>query len=305
MTGSRTVDDKALTLDDLLREGAEILSRAQVPDGELDARRLLLEAFHMEQVHFLMERMKPAEEPEARNAYRQMIRRRAEREPLQYILGRQEFMGLEFEVNRHVLIPRQDTETLVELVLKEQQDKRKTVVDLCTGSGCIAISLAAIGGYASVTATDLSPEALKVAERNAGKLLKDRQENRSSHGRFARSRFTLRQGDLFDALEPGAKYDILVSNPPYIPENVIGGLQPEVRDYEPVLALNGSADGLEFYRRIAEEGKQWLNPGGAVYLEIGFDQGEAVSSLLISHGFQNIEVFKDLPGHDRVVRAWA
>lgn len=294
MTGSRTAEDKALTLDDLLREGAEILSRAQVPDGELDARRLLLEAFHMDQVHFLMERMKPAEEPEARNAYRQMIRRRAEREPLQYILGCQEFMGLEFEVNRHVLIPRQDTETLVELVLKEQQDKRKTVVDLCTGSGCIAISLAAIGGYASVTATDLSPEALQVAERNAGRLLEG-----------WHSRFTLRQGDLFDALEPGARYDILVSNPPYIPEDVIGGLQPEVRDYEPILALNGSADGLEFYRRIAEEGKQWLNPGGAVYLEIGFDQGKAVSSLLRNHGFQNIEVFKDLPGHDRAVRARA
>lgn len=294
MTGSRTAEDKALTLDDLLREGAEILSRAQVPDGELDARRLLLEAFHMDQVHFLMERMKPAEEPEARNAYRQMIRRRAEREPLQYILGCQEFMGLEFEVNRHVLIPRQDTETLVELVLKEQQDKRKTVVDLCTGSGCIAISLAAIGGYASVTATDLSPEALQVAERNAGRLLEG-----------WHSRFTLRQGDLFDALEPGARYDILVSNPPYIPEDVIGGLQPEVRDYEPILALNGSADGLEFYRRIAEEGKQWLNPGGAVYLEIGFDQGKAVSSLLRNHDFQNIEVFKDLPGHDRAVRARA
>lgn len=272
-----------------------MLQAAGVSEAALDARCLLFEAFHTDTMHFLMNRMRPlpetVETETAVSAYREMLAERSRRIPLQHILGQQEFMGLTFKVNRHVLIPRQDTETLVELVLEEQKDPGKKLLDLCTGSGCIAISLAVKGDYREVTAADLSPDALGVARDNADRLL-----DRSC-------RFTLCQGDLFEALEPGWRYDILVSNPPYIPTEVIKGLQPEVRDHEPMMALDGTEDGLLFYRRIAQEAKKWLNPGGSIYLEIGHDQGESVSRLLEEAGFEHVRVVKDLPGLDRVVRA--
>ena len=156
-----------MTLHQLLNEGTNSLLRAGAPEAQLDARRLLLEAFHLDTVHFLMNRMQALEQTKAVEAairhYRQMIKKRCSRIPLQHILGNQDFMGLTFKVNKHVLIPRQDTETLVELVLEEQKDRKKKVLDLCTGSGCIAVSLAVLGGYADVTAVDLSLEALNVA----------------------------------------------------------------------------------------------------------------------------------------------
>ena len=267
--------------------------RRRKPDGENDAKLLLFEVFHLDLVHFLMDRLRPlsesdAETQEKMQTYRGMIAKRASRIPLQQILGSQEFMGLEFYVNEHVLIPRQDTETLVELVLQEQQGREKKLLDLCTGSGCIAISLAVKGGYESVTATDLSEEALKVAERNA-----------KTH----QKKIIFRQGDLFSALpqtEAGT-FDIITSNPPYIPTAVIATLEPEVREHEPMMALDGTEDGLRFYRQIAQEAGTWLKPGGAIYLEIGYDQGEAVSGLLREAGFDKVRVVKDLPGKDRVV----
>lgn len=287
-----------MTLYQLLTEGTKKLDKAGVPEARTDAQRLLLEAFQTDMVHFLMSRTEQLpREPaavSAVSAYQAMIEKRCHRVPVQYILGSQEFMGLTFLVNRHVLIPRQDTETLVEQVLKEQpcQDRQgKRLLDLCTGSGCIAISLMVKGGFEDVTATDLSEDALAVAGENAYRLLQPG------------SRLKLCRGDLFQALKPGSKFDILVSNPPYIPTSEIGGLQPEVREHEPVMALDGSTDGKEFYRRIAGEAKEWLNPGAALYLEIGYDQGEAVCQLLEQNGFNHIEVIKDLPGLDRVIRA--
>lgn len=286
-----------MTLHQLLNEGTGSLIRAGAPEPQTDARRLLLEAFGLDTVHFLMNRMQPLEQTRAVEAaaadYRQMIKKRCRRIPLQYILGNQEFMGLTFRVNRHVLIPRQDTETLVELVLEEEKEKHVRILDLCTGSGCIAVSLAALGGYEDVTATDLSDDALKVAGENAAELLGEP------------GRIRLLQGDLFGALEDDAEkhtFDIITSNPPYIPTEVIRGLQPEVRDYEPGMALDGDGDGLTFYRRIAGEAGAWLKPGGRIYLEIGHDQGEAVSRLLEEAGFSRIKVVKDTPGLDRVVR---
>lgn len=283
-----------MTLHQLLNEGARQLNDAQDPEPQLDARRLLLEAFGLDTVHFLMNRMEPLKDNQVTRAamkdYREMIAKRCRRIPLQYILGTQDFMGLTFRVSRHVLIPRQDTETLVETVLREQKDKKKSVVDLCTGSGCIAISLAVLGGYQKVTATDLSQEALKIAEENAVRLL-------GEDGRFC-----LQQGDLFHALTPGETYDIVTCNPPYIPTEIIKGLQPEVRDYEPLMALDGDSDGLIFYRQIAAQAGKWMNPGGCIYLEIGHDQGEAVSVFLQEAGFHNIRIIKDTPGLDRVVR---
>ena len=282
-----------MTLYDLLTEGSAALLQAGDTDGENDAKLLLFEVFHLDLVHFLMDRLRPlsesdAETQEKMQTYRGMIAKRASRIPLQQILGSQEFMGLEFYVNEHVLIPRQDTETLVELVLQEQQGREKKLLDLCTGSGCIAISLAVKGGYESVTATDLSEEALKVAERNA-----------KTH----QKKIIFRQCDLFSALpqtEAGT-FDIITSNPPYIPTAVIATLEPEVREHEPMMALDGTEDGLRFYRQIAQEAGTWLKPGGAIYLEIGYDQGEAVSGLLREAGFDKVRVVKDLPGKDRVV----
>lgn len=282
-----------MTLYGLLNEGSAALLQAGDADGENDAKLFLFEAFHLDLVHFLMDRLRSLSEQDEQvqeqiRTYRSMITKRASRIPLQQILGSQEFMGLDFFVNEHVLIPRQDTETLVELVLQEQQSTEKKLLDLCTGSGCIAISLAVKGGYESVTATDLSEEALKVAERNAKAHQKE---------------IIFRQGDLFTALpqSEAGTFDIITSNPPYIPTAVIATLEPEVREHEPMMALDGTEDGLKFYRQIAKQAGTWLKPGGAIYLEIGYDQGEAVSGLLREAGFDKVRVVKDLPGKDRVV----
>ena len=326
-----------MTLYDLLNEGSSMLQQAGDTDAENDAKLLLLNAFDLNLVHFLMDRLRPLSETDVAvqeqiQNYRAMVAKRASRVPLQQILGSQEFMGLDFFVNEHVLIPRQDTETLVELVLEEQQgkqqeqqlegqqkkqqeqqpeeqqkkqreqqseeqqkkqrgqkpEKSRKLLDLCTGSGCIAISLAVKGGFESVTATDLSEEALKVAERNT---------------RTHQVPIRFFQGDLFSALPQSEvkTFDIITSNPPYIPTAVIATLEPEVREHEPMMALDGTEDGLKFYRQIAKEAGSWLKPGGSIYLEIGYDQGEAVSGLLEDAGFTNVRVVKDLPGKDRVV----
>lgn len=283
-----------MTLFQLLNEGIERLQSAGNPDAETDARQLLLAAFHLDTVHFLLNRMQELPEEEASytsiERYRKMVEARRGRCPLQQILGSQEFMGLEFYINRHVLIPRQDTETLVELVLEEQQNREAAVLDLCTGTGCIAISLAVKGGYHKVAAADISEEALKVARRNV-----------EMHG--CGEQIRLYQGDLFHALEPGMRFDIITSNPPYIPTAVIRTLEPEVRDHEPVLALDGTEDGLLYYRRIASEAGQYLAEGGSIYLEIGHDQGDAVRALLEAAGYREIRVCKDLAANDRVVCA--
>lgn len=283
-----------MTLFQLLNEGSDSLQRAGDPDAATDARQLLLAAFHLDTVHFLLNRMQELPDDEATctavEQYRKMVGIRSRRCPLQQILGSQEFMGLEFYVNQHVLIPRQDTETLVELVLEEQRNREKTVLDLCTGSGCIAVSLAVKGGYRSVTATDISGEALVVARRNV-----------ETHG--CEERIDLYQGDLFQALKPGRTFDIITSNPPYIPTAVIQTLEPEVRDHEPMLALDGTEDGLYYYRRIASEAKQYLAEEGSIYLEIGHDQGKAVAGLFEAAGYRNVRVCKDLAANDRVVCA--
>ncbi len=313
-----------MTLRQLWAEGADLLRSAGVAEAELDARLLLLEAFRIDTAHFLAEQTRPLPETEAVRRqigpYRDLVSERARRKPLAYILGRQEFMGLTFAVDERVLIPRQDTETLAELVLEEQKDPGLSVLDLCTGSGCIAVSLAVLGGYAETAAADRSEAALAVAEANARELLdetweigtwrpggKEKTGNDMQDGGggpvSGRRHFRLYCGDLFEALPPGKKYDILVSNPPYIPAGEISGLQAEVRSYEPRIALDGAADGLAFYRRIAAEAPLWLRPGGSAYLEIGHDQAAAVCGLLEEQGFRQIQVFKDLPGHDRVVRA--
>lgn len=289
------------TLQTLLTYGREQLRRKGSPEPELDAKYLLLEAFRTDMVHFLMNRSRELPETEEiremTERYRDMIARRGKRIPLQQILGTQEFMGLEFYVNRHVLIPRQDTETLVELVLNEHPGNGEAVLDLCTGSGCIALSLAVLGHYGAITAVDLSKEALKVAGKNKERLLNEEQKGRVD----------FLEGDLFGALSlpefAGRRFSLLTANPPYIPTQVIEGLEPEVRDYEPRMALDGSEDGLLFYRRIAAESGNYLEPGAAVYLEIGYDQGESVRKLLKEAGFVHVRIIADAAGNPRVAAA--
>ncbi len=278
-----------MTYFELWKWGEKRLADAGIAEASLDARYLLLEAFEMDMAHFLLKEQEqvPATEVRTRE-YSDAIQARAARVPLQYLTGKQDFMGLTFHVDERVLIPRQDTETLVELVLKENTDKKARILDLCTGSGCIAVSLAVLGGYRKVDAVDISEDALAAAEENGTRL--------GGKVRFLKS-------DLFSALDPEKKYDIIASNPPYIPTEVLNGLEPEVKDYEPRMALDGSEDGLAFYRRIAVAAPAFLRAGGRIYLEIGYDQGAAVEELLWNNGFARTRVVKDAAGRDRVVCA--
>ena len=221
---------------------------------------------------------------EQKEAYETVLKKRAEHIPLQHITGEQEFMGLPFLVNADVLIPRQDTEILVEEALKKAKPGMK-ILDLCTGSGCIIISMLKYRPDLYGTASDLSAAALRVAEKNA---------------KINKVTPVFVQGDLFEPVE-GA-FDMIISNPPYIPTAEIEKLMPEVRKYEPFLALDGKEDGLAFYKRIIEEGYSYLNPGGYLLFEIGYDQGKEVSVRMEQAGYQGVKVIKDLAGLDRVVR---
>lgn len=216
--------------------------------------------------------------------YMELIDKRATHVPLQYITGHQEFMGLDFMVSPAVLIPRQDTEILVEEV--EKVCAGKSVLDMCTGSGCIIISLKKRGQIKSAAAADISEEALAVAKINAAKNEAD---------------ISFIHSNMFTHIEE--KYDIIVSNPPYIETEVIKGLMPEVRDFEPLGALDGDEDGLKFYRILAKESKNHLTQNGMLFLEIGCEQAKDVSELLAENGFENIRVVKDYAGLDRVVTA--
>ena len=278
-----------MTMQQLLWQGVQELNKAGVPDPQLDARYLLLEVFHLNLASFLALKARELgkdEETEGKcREFMRLIEARAGRTPLQHLTGTQEFMGFEFLVNEHVLIPRQDTETLVELVLEEQKNREKRVLDMCTGSGCIAISLALMGRYRHVAALDVSAEALKVAAGNRDRLL----------GGYEGG-FELFESNMFSALETDRTFDVIVSNPPYIPSRVIEGLEPRI-------ALDGSDDGLTFYRILAEEARNHLAEGGSIYMEIGYDQSEAVEGLFRSGGYRDVRTFQDLAGQDRVVRA--
>ncbi len=212
--------------------------------------------------------------------------RRINGEPLQYILGTEEFMGIEFEVAKDVLIPRADTETLVETVLKHLNKNGATLLDIGCGSGCVGLSIAYLNSRVCLRGVDISDSALKLSKRNAKKL-----------GLSERAEFV--KADILSDSLPG-KYDVIVSNPPYIRTDVIPTLMREVQFYEPHLALDGGGDGLKFYRTIIEKAPRLLNEKGLLAFEIGFDQGEEVSKLM-NKSFDNVKVIKDLAGNDRVV----
>lgn len=284
---------------DLYKQGCERLARAGIEEAKLDAR-LLLEYVCGTNRNDLLVRGQQEVTSEKEEKYRCLLEKRALRIPLQQLTGTQEFMGLSFEVNEHVLIPRQDTETLVEEVLRELQDGM-SVLDMCTGSGCILISLLYYTNGCRGVGVDISEEALAVAKQNAGRIFRERKPSlfadMGADGESADITFV--ESDLFAKITE--KYDFIVSNPPYIRSDVIETLMPEVRVYEPRLALDGREDGLYFYRRIVEDSKAHLNRGGRLYFEIGYDQAEQVSGLMRQAGFEDIDVVKDFAGLDRVV----
>ena len=242
------------------------------------------------------------------NIIKSILERRLMREPLQYIYGRWDFMGLSFCVNEDVLIPRPDTEVLVETVLKDLHDGMR-ILDMCTGSGCILISLLKYSNDCTGIGVDISEKALEVARGNAESLLETGVD-------ADKVRFLC--GDLYEALDEKSVYgesagsgdsgsealfDIIVSNPPYIATEVISTLEPEVRKFEPVLALDGGDDGLDVIKKIISGACAHLIPGGSIYMEIGYDQGEAVRRLMEESGFADVEVIRDYAGLDRVVCA--
>lgn len=272
-----------MTYREAVEFGTKSLTDAGVPDAALDAWYLLQMVCKIERSYYYVHGEEDITQ-DAQKEYEIAVQKRAEHIPLQYIIGEQEFMGLRFKVNSNVLIPRQDTETLVEQVLKIVKPGMK-VLDLCTGSGCVLISVLKNAPELTGMGSDISKTALLVAKENAKLHEVDAEWVRS---------------DLFDNITE--TFDVIMANPPYIPTGEILSLMPEVRDFEPENALDGGADGLDFYRKIAGQVKDYLNPGGYVYMEIGYDQGEAVSELMRNAGFTEVEVIKDLARNDRVVK---
>lgn len=264
--------------------GMQILEKAQVPESALDARLLLEEICGTNRTTLFAHPDKELSEEEYKQ-YEAWIARRAERIPLQHILGKTEFMGLTFAVNVNVLCPRPDTEVLVEEAMKYLHDGMR-ILDMCTGSGCILLSLLHYSNDCCGVGVDLSPEALQVAKANCEKL-----------GLEEAASFV--ESNLFEHVE--GKFEIIVSNPPYIKTEEINSLMPEVRDHEPCMALDGLGDGLHFYRLITEQAKDYLPGGGMLFFEIGYDQGKDVQQIMIENGYQEVQVVKDFAGLDRVV----
>lgn len=266
----------------LYRMGVERLTAAAIEEAKLDARLLLEELCGTDRNDLLVHGDRPVTEQQEKN-YVNQIELRSRHIPLQHITGYQEFMGLRFKVTPDVLIPRQDTETLVEEVLKNLHDGMR-ILDLCTGSGCILLSLLRYSNDCVGVGADLSKKALAVAEENAGTL--------GLSAEFV-------QGNLFEPVT--GKFEIIVSNPPYIPSNVIPTLMEEVREHDPLIALDGKEDGLYFYREIIGKASEYLYPGGMLFLEIGCEQAGAVAELMKNAGYRDVTVCKDLAGLDRVV----
>ncbi|MDO5020932.1 MAG: peptide chain release factor N(5)-glutamine methyltransferase [Lachnospiraceae bacterium] len=262
--------------------GMQKLKEAEIGEAQLDARLLLEEVCGTDHNTLLCHGDREVSEAEEEQ-YRKALEQRAVHVPLQHLLGYQDFMGLRFQVNEYVLIPRQDTEILVEEAMRYLHDGMR-ILDLCTGSGCILLSLLHYSNDCEGVGVDISQEALWVAAQNA-ELLGIRAD-------FLKS-------DLYEKVT--GKFDLLVSNPPYIERKVIPTLMEEVREYDPYIALDGGEDGLDFYRRIIGGAQDYLKRGGQILMEIGSGQAKAVSELLREAGFKEIDVCRDFAGLDRVV----
>lgn len=262
--------------------GMQKLKEAEIGEAQLDARLLLEEVCGTDHNTLLCHGDREVSEAEEEQ-YRKALEQRAVHVPLQHLLGYQDFMGLRFQVNEYVLIPRQDTEILVEEAMRYLHDGMR-ILDLCTGSGCILLNLLHYSNDCEGVGVDISQEALRVAAQNA-ELLDIKAD-------FLKS-------DLYEKVT--GKFDLLVSNPPYIERKVIPTLMEEVREYDPYIALDGGEDGLDFYRRIIGGAQDYLKRGGQILMEIGSGQAQAVSELLREAGFKEIDVCRDFAGLDRVV----
>lgn len=323
-----------MTIREVLTNIRERLQNAGIEDFEYESWAFLDWKLHIDRAEFYMNPNGEVKD-ELLEELESVLKQREQRVPLQYLMGECEFMGYGFYVDERVLIPRQDTECLVELAVEsirkkeveigqkrnlsevdysgdtakkdivefyenhgmqrfethgadnrkpEQKSTKVKVLDLCTGSGCIGISVAKLCPDSEVTLADISEGALSVAKKNAQNLEAD---------------VTLIKGNLFENIK--GRFDYILSNPPYIPSEVIEGLMPEVKEHEPRLALDGEADGLSFYRKIINEAPDYLNPDGRIYFEIGAEQGEDLTRLMNERGFSKVKVHKDLAGLDRIV----
>lgn len=263
--------------------GESILRKADIVDAKTDSWLLLAMACKIDHTYYYMHIDEEMTEEQARE-FEVLIKKRAERVPLQYITGEQEFMGLTFHVNSNVLIPRQDTETLVEEALKVIKPGMK-VMDMCTGSGCVLISILKNAHDVEGIGYDISKQAINVAKENA---------------KFNEVPAVFERSDLFEDVVEN-DFDMIVSNPPYIPTDVVATLMPEVSQFEPREALDGKGDGLYFYSKILEQCKNYMKPDGYILFEIGCEQGDAVSTMMRLAGFSEVRVIKDLARNDRVV----
>lgn len=282
-----------MTIRQLIADGKNKLEQHNIENASGDSWYLWEYLTGMNRVDYVLNGEKEVEEENVKQ-YQDFIQKRCCHIPLQHLTNTQNFMGYDFFVNQYVLIPRQDTETLVETVLEYQKSGQR-ILDLCTGSGCIGISLALLGDYKEVFAIDLSKEALQVAKRNQMQLLQEKEQF-----------FFFIESDLFANIDENLKhsFDFIVSNPPYIPTNVCEELMEEVRDYEPRMALDGMEDGLYFYRKIIDEARIYLKDGGWLFFEIGHDQKEAMKTIFSKYReYDQVEVKQDLAGLDRIVIA--
>ena len=279
-----------MKIKDILLQGITILKENNIEDVNLKARILLADILDKSKEYLLIHDEEEIEEGII-NLFFNKIERLKNYEPIQYIINKQEFMGFEFYVDKNVLIPQPDTENLVEEVIhisekmRESRQNKLRILDMCTGSGAIAIALSKLVENTLVYASDISLEAIKIAEENASKH---------------QANVMFFQSDLFRKISELYKFDIIVSNPPYIEKEIIKTLPEEVQN-EPRLALDGGIDGLDFYRKIIEEAKKYLNKDGYLLFEIGYNQRESVEKLLKANGYKNIYSRKDLSGNDRIV----
>ncbi len=263
--------------------GEKNLQQADIADAKTDSWLLLAMACKIDHTYYYMHIDEEMSEEQVRE-FEVLIKKRAERVPLQYITGEQEFMGLTFHVNSNVLIPRQDTETLVEEALKVIKPGMK-VMDMCTGSGCVLISILKNAHDVEGIGYDISKQAINVAKENA---------------KFNEVPAVFERSDLFEDVVEN-DFDVIVSNPPYIPTDLVATLMPEVSQFEPREALDGKGDGLYFYSKILEQCKNYMKPDGYILFEIGCEQGDAVSTMMRLAGFSEVHVIKDLARNDRVV----
>lgn len=280
-----------MTVIEAIQLGSARLENAGVESPRLNAELLVGDVLRIHRLSLILDSRRELT-TEQFLALEEHLRRREAREPVQHILGTAEFYGREFRVNRHVLVPRPETELLAEWTLQTlaaSSVEAPCLLDFGTGSGCLAITLAQERSTASVHAVDISAEALAVAKANASSL---------------KSPVTFHLGDGFAALPGGLKFDGIVSNPPYIPSREIAGLDPEVRDHDPLLALDGGADGLEFYRRLATEAPAWLKPGGWLALEFGDGQAADLLKIFGAVPWRGAEVRKDDTGRERMLRVF-